>query len=60
MRTPRPTIPPQRGASQAWKIRFTYERNPQPNYELMEFYCWEGERDLPKYTDQGGNNKRLR
>ena len=44
-----------------WKIRFTYDRNQQRNYELMEFSCWEGERDLPRYTkEQGGTNERRR
>jgi hypothetical protein len=41
-----------------WKIGFLVDRNPVANYELMEYPCWEGERDLPQYTeDQGGTKK---
>jgi hypothetical protein len=47
--------------TKAWKIAFTYERNPALNYELMEFACWEGEQDLPRYTkEQGGIQERKR
>lgn len=42
-----------------WTIGFLIDRNLTPNYELMEYPCWEGERDLSQYTeDQGGTNKR--
>jgi hypothetical protein len=37
-----------------WTIGFTMRRSPDPNYELMELACWEGEKDLIHYpTDQG-------
>lgn len=38
-----------------WTIAFTLRREENPNYELMELACWEGERDLQHYpADQGG------
>src|SRR5439155_4752070 len=44
--------------TQPWKIAYPIARNLTPNYELMEHACWEGERDLPQYTqDQGAVKK---
>jgi len=34
-----------------WKIAFTITRITKPNYELMEFACYEGERDLEHYVE---------
>jgi hypothetical protein len=34
-----------------WKIGFPIRRNPQANYEQLEFACHEGERDLEHYTE---------
>ena len=41
-----------------WTMAFTIGRQKDPNYELMELACWEGERDLIHYpTDQGAPKK---
>jgi len=40
-----------------WKIQFDLGRNKQPGYELMEFACVEGERDLQHYTESEGGKK---
>jgi len=42
-----------------WTIGFTISRNANPNYELMELACWEGEQDLIHYPeDQGAPKKK--
>jgi hypothetical protein len=41
-----------------WRIGFLVDRNPNPNYELMEYPCWEGERDLSKYGDEKDRAKK--
>jgi hypothetical protein len=40
-----------------WKIQTEFGRNKQPGYELMEFACVEGERDLQHYTESEGGKK---
>jgi hypothetical protein len=45
--------------TQPWKIAFDIGRNKQPGYELMEFACVEGERDLQHYVEaEGGAAKK--
>lgn len=41
-----------------WKIQFDLGKNTQPNYELMEFACVEGERDLQHYVESEGGTKK--
>jgi hypothetical protein len=43
--------------TKAWKIQFDFARNKQPGFELMEFACVEGERDLQHYTESEGGKK---
>jgi hypothetical protein len=43
--------------TQPWKIALGFRRNRQPNYELMEFACVEGEQDLQHYTQSEGGVK---
>ena len=43
--------------TQPWKIAFPIRRNTQANYELMEFACVEGEKDLQHYTESEGAKK---
>lgn len=40
-----------------WKIAFELGRNPDPNYENLEYACVEGEQDLQHYTDKDGGKK---
>ena len=41
-----------------WKIEFEIGKNKQPGYELMEFACVEGERDLQHYVESEGGAKK--
>jgi hypothetical protein len=41
-----------------WTIAFTLRREPDPNYELLELACWEGEQDLVHYPEDQGAPKR--
>lgn len=41
-----------------WTIAFTLRREPDPNYELLELACWEGEQDLIHYPEDQGAPKR--
>jgi hypothetical protein len=40
-----------------FKIAFSFGRNPDPNYQQMEFACVEGEKDLQHYTESEGAKK---
>ncbi len=40
-----------------WKIAFAIDRNPDPNYENLEYACVEGEQDLKHYTESEGGKK---
>ena len=41
-----------------WTVKFPLMRNAQPNYEIMEFACIEGNQDVHHYTpDEGGKAK---
>jgi hypothetical protein len=40
--------------TQPWKITFGIRRNKQAGFELMEFACVEGEKDLKHYVDTEG------
>ncbi len=40
-----------------WKIAFALGRNPDPNYENLEYACVEGEQDLQHYTESDGGKK---
>ena len=44
--------------TQPWKIAFEIGRNPEPNYEQMEYACVEGEKDLQHYTESEGAKKK--
>jgi len=37
-----------------WTMRFPLRRNTQPGYYILEFACYEGERDLQHYTEDTG------
>lgn len=41
-----------------WKVQFEFGRNTQPNYQLMEFACVEGEQDLKHYVESEGGTKK--
>jgi hypothetical protein len=43
--------------TQPWKMAMPLRRNRQPNYQLMEFACVEGEQDLQHYTESEGAKK---
>lgn len=40
-----------------WTMAFNLARNSQPDYQLLEFACPEGERDLQHYTEKEGGKK---
>jgi hypothetical protein len=40
-----------------WTIEFDLARNPDPDYELLEYACVEGEQDLQHYTESVGGRK---
>jgi hypothetical protein len=40
-----------------WTMAFRIRRNKQQNYYILEFACFEGERDLQHYTDDTGKPK---
>jgi len=44
--------------SRPFKIAFSFGRNPDPNYQQMEYACVEGEKDLQHYTESEGANKK--
>lgn len=37
-----------------WTMRFDLGRNTEPNYEILEYACVEGEQDLQHYTESVG------
>ena len=41
-----------------FKIAFGLARNPDANYQQMEFACLEGEKDLQHYTESEGAKKK--
>ena len=41
-----------------FKIAFALGRNPDPNYQQMEYACVEGEKDLQHYTESEGAKKK--
>ncbi len=41
-----------------WTMRFPLRRNNQPGYYILEFACYEGERDLQHYTEDTGKNQK--
>ena len=43
-----------------WTIGFTIRREQNPNYELLELACWEGEQDLIHYPEDQGAPKKSR
>jgi hypothetical protein len=40
--------------SRPWTIGFPIRRITRPGYEMLEFSCVEGERDLKHYTESEG------
>jgi len=52
------TIEDPKTFSRPWKIAFPISRITRPGYEMMEFSCVEGERDLQHYTVGEGANKK--
>jgi len=38
-------------------MAFDIRRETKPGYEILEFACWEGERDLVHYTKEDGGPK---
>lgn len=44
--------------SRPWTIAFKIARITRPGYEMMEFSCVEGERDLKHYTESEGAGKK--
>ena len=52
------TIDDRKVFTQPWKIAFEIGRNPEPNYEQMEYACVEGEKDLQHYTESEGARKK--
>ncbi len=51
------TIEDPKTFSRPWKIGFNITRITRPGYEMMEFSCVEGERDLQHYTEGEGKKK---
>jgi hypothetical protein len=41
-----------------WTMAFDIRRETKPGYEVLEFACWEGERDLVHYTQEDGGPKK--
>lgn len=41
-----------------WTISFPLVRNPDPDYETLEYACVEGEQDLQHYTESVGGAKK--
>jgi hypothetical protein len=41
-----------------WTMGFNIRREVRPGYEVLEFACWEGERDLAHYTQEDGGPKK--
>ncbi|MEI9814686.1 MAG: hypothetical protein WDO18_19515 [Acidobacteriota bacterium] len=41
-----------------WTIGFPLARNPDPNYETLEYACVEGEQDLQHYTESVGGKQK--
>jgi hypothetical protein len=44
--------------SRDWTISFPLVRNPDPDYETLEYACVEGEQDLQHYTESVGGVKK--
>ena len=52
------TIEDPKAYTRPWKVAFSFNRNMQPNYEIMEFACIEGNTDVSHYTPaEGGKAK---
>jgi hypothetical protein len=57
----RATIDDKTEYTRPWTIAGTLGRDPDPNYEQMEFACYEGNQDLNHYVEsQGGKKKEER
>ena len=49
------TMDDSKAYTRPWTIKMTLSKNLQPNYEIMEFACIEGNQDVHHYTeDEGG------
>ena len=46
--------------SRPWKIAFPLNKNMQPNYEIMEFACIEGNDDTQHYTEATGGKAKTK
>jgi hypothetical protein len=44
--------------TRSWTMAFPIRRNKQQGYYILEFACYEGERDLQHYTDDTGKPKK--
>jgi hypothetical protein len=42
------------GNTRKWTMRFPLRRFTQANYSILEFACYEGEKDLEHYTPDTG------
>lgn len=51
------TIEDPKAYTRPWKVAFTLNRNMQPNYEIMEFACIEGNTDTTHYPEAAGGKK---
>ena len=50
------TIEDPKAYTRPWKVAFDFTRNMQPNYEIMEFACIEGNQDVHHYVQETGGN----
>jgi hypothetical protein len=47
------TIDDRKVYTRPWTVAVEIWRNPDPNYQQMEFACREGSVDLQRYPDKG-------